>query len=520
MMMRLGVPVLAAIVLCACNGNAPTDAAREAGERMYREGILVSGKPMTALVGGDIPVVGTQFSCENCHGRSGMGAAEGPYVVPPVAGQFLFAPSPQPERDAYNRESLARVLRDGVTPSGRVLLPELMPRYVLGTDDVDALATYLAELSAGNSPGVDDAVIRFATVIAGDADRDDATAMLDVLRRFAEDINRQTRNESGRWDRGYTPESKLPTVFRDWVIDEWVLEGEAQTWPEQLEAYYREAPVFAIAGGMGNGPWKPVAEFCESNKVPCLYPSTDLPWHQTGDFYTLYFSAGLFLEARLMAASLAERGVSSVVQVYCDPDHELAANALQEAATSVSVHNVSYDCARPLPLEHLQSLVGPDSAVVLWLDEDQVAGLPETVPGSAIYLSSTLAGTTPPGVLANGRELFVAHPYRLPGRLDPALRRFELWARSRNVTITAPRLQAETYFACLVLKDAVKHMGRFFIREFALDMLDHAESLAAYMPVYEQPSFGPGQRFISKGGYVLPVIDGRLVTEDALWIVP
>ena len=281
-MIRKGVLALALSALYACGGetaqdNAASTAPVDAGERMYREGILVSGEPMTALVGGDIPVVGTQFSCENCHGRSGMGAAEGPYVVPPVSAQFLFAPSPQPERPAYDRDSLAKLLRDGVTPSGRALSPELMPRYRLGEVDVDAMTAYLAKLSAGNSPGVDDKVIRFASITTAGADRDQADASLAVLRRFAEDINRQTRNESGRWDRGYTPESKWPTVFREWVIDEWTLTGEAETWSEQLEDYYREGPVFAVVGGTGAGSWQPISEFCERNKVPCLYPSTSMP---------------------------------------------------------------------------------------------------------------------------------------------------------------------------------------------------------------------------------------------------
>jgi len=517
-MIRKGVPALVAIALCACSSEAPEETVTDAGERMYRDGILASGEPMTALVGGDIPITGTQFSCESCHGRSGMGAAEGPYVVPPVAGQFLFAPSPQPERPAYDRASLGRVLREGITPSGRQLPPELMPRYVLGDDDVDVLATYLENLSSKNSPGVDDEVIRFATITTESADPDEAQAVLTVVRRFAEDINRQTRNESERWDRLYKPESKLPTVFRDWVIDEWRLAGPPDSWPEQLEQYHEATPVFALVSGTGPGSWQPVAEFCERNKVACLYPSADLPFHRDGDFYTIYFSAGLMLEARLIAAHLEERSVSNVVQVYCDPEYEAVVDELHDALDNITTHAVSFDCARPLPLGHLETLSGDGSAIVLWLGPKQLEALPDSIEAASLYVSSTLTDATPPA--ATGQAMFMAHPYRLPGKIDPAMRRFEVWAKSRNVEITSPRLQAEAYFACLVTKDAVKHMRRYFIREFALDMLDHAESLGAYLPFYDQPSFGPGQRFISKGGYVLPVVDGKIVTQDARRIVP
>ena len=517
-MIRKGVPALVAIALCACSGEAPQETATDAGERMYRDGILASGEPMTALVGGDIPITGTQFSCESCHGRSGMGAAEGPYVVPPVAGQFLFAPSPQPERPAYDRNGLAVLLRDGITPSGRVLSPELMPRYEIGDSDVDVLMAYLENLSSANSPGVDDEVIRFATVTTDAGNRDEAQAVLSVVRRFAEDINRQTRNESERWDRLHKPESKLPTVFRDWVIDEWRLAGPPESWPEQLERFYRETPVFALVSGTGDGSWQPVSEFCERNKVACLYPSTDLPFRHEGDFYTVYFSAGLLLEARMIARHLDERSVSSVVQVYCNPEYEPVIDALNGALDNVTTHSVSFDCARPLPLEHLESLSGDRSAIVLWLAPEHLEAVPDSIEAESLYVSSTLTDATPP--TAPGKTMFIAHPYRLPGKIDPAMRRFEAWAKSRDVEVTALRPQAEAYFACLVTKDAVKHMRRYFIREFALDMLDHAESLGAYLPAYDQPSFGPGQRFISKGGYVLPVVDGKIDTREARRIVP
>ena len=200
---------------------------------MYRNGVLPSGEPITALVAGDVPIVGTQFSCESCHGRSGMGAAEGDYVVPSVAAQFLFAESPQPARPAYDKDSLAKLLREGVTPSGRVLSPQLMPRYQLADADVDTLLAYLETLSPGDSPGVNDSTIRFAVIVTDEPDTAERDAVVAVVRRFAEDINRQTRNDGERWDRGYTPESKLPTVFREWAIDEWVLSGAPSTWRGQ-----------------------------------------------------------------------------------------------------------------------------------------------------------------------------------------------------------------------------------------------------------------------------------------------
>jgi hypothetical protein len=487
----------------------------EAGLRIYRDGILPSGEPMTALVAGDVPVIGTQFSCESCHGRSGMGTAEGAYVVPPVAAQFLFVESPQPKRPAYNTDSLARVLRDGVTPSGRALSPELMPRYRLADDDVAALTAYLATLSAGNSPGVNDKVIRFATVVTEDVDPMEREAVLAVLNKFAEEINRQTRAESERWDRGYTPESRLPTVFREWLIEEWTLSGPPESWNEQLESYYQQQPIFAMLGGLGTGSWRPVSDFCERQEIPCLFPGTDSPLARDGDFYTQYFSRGLVLEADLIAAHLAAQPVQRVIQIYCDPELALAVTALRHSLAQVGTEEetITHDCREPLP----RLATRDETATVLWLRNDQLTGLP----AGRKDISSTLLESDPSELLLTAKgPILMAHPYLLPGKTDPAMRRFELWAKTRGIDITTPRQQAQAFFTCLALRHALKHMGRFFVRDYVLDTLDHAQNLVAYLPFYPRATLGPGQRFLSKGGYVLPITDGRLETAEAKWILP
>jgi mono/diheme cytochrome c family protein len=521
--------LLLAGLLSACDGADPKPAADGAadpadGRRMYRDGLLPSGESLTAIVAGDVPILGTQFSCQSCHGRSGMGAAEGAYVVPPIAGQFLFAPSPQPKRPAYTEESLARLLRDGVTPDGR-LLGELMPLYKLTDDEVAAMTAYLARLSFGISPGVDDKVIRFATVVTEDVDAGERAAVLDVLNTFVREKNSNTRLESERWDRGYTPYSRLATVHRDWVLEEWTLTGPPESWDKQLEQRYRDTPVFALLSGLSNDSWGPVGRFCERNEIPCLFPGTRMTDAAEGDFYTLYYSRGLELEADLIADHLAKQPVSDVIQVFCGVAPAQAASGLRASLQEqeLTVSELAFDCDDALPVAELieRSESTPDAAIVLWLGQEHIAGIEGGLPPSRVYFSSTLLGDKPDSTtLSVPGAAFMAHPFLLPGQFDPAMARFKAWAKSRGIEMTAPRRQSEAFFACLVVKDAVKHIGRFFIREFMLDMLDHAQSLVAYLPYYPRPTLGPGQRFVNKGGYVLPIVDGQLHTDDAAWILP
>lgn len=155
------------------------------GERMYREGILPSGKPMQAFVNGDVPVSGTAFTCLSCHLRSGLGSVEGTVVTPATNGNTLYQPrtlllkgfesvprlakyaEALHPRPAYNDETLAAAIAAGVDPTGREL-DNVMPRYELDAADMAILIYYLKHLSAEPSPGVSKTTLRFATVITGE----------------------------------------------------------------------------------------------------------------------------------------------------------------------------------------------------------------------------------------------------------------------------------------------------------------------------------------------------------------
>jgi hypothetical protein len=188
----------------------------------------------------------------------------------------------------------------------------------------------------------------------------------------------------------------------------------------------------------------------------------------------------------------------------------------------IDVRRQAFDCDEETPSDQLQGLLEEPrgSVIVYWLDKAHLSNV--AVPsGVRVYLSSTLIGDEiEPLPEPVSDSAYLVHPYRLPGTLDPAFRRMDAWTRTRNIEIRYPRLQGEAFFAAMLMSEIVKHLDKFYIREYVLDLLGHAQGMALYLPYYSRATFGPGQIYVSKGGYILPVINGKPDLSDVEWILP
>ncbi|PHS17134.1 MAG: hypothetical protein COA86_10795 [Kangiella sp.] len=494
------------------------------GREIYQNGRLPNGDNVTAIVAGDVPINGSQFSCENCHGRSGMGATEGNYVVPSVIGDFLFTQKHQTKRPNYTVKSLKKALVDGIDFSGNPFDP-LMPRYILSDSNVEALAIYLKSLSSRIQPGLHDNAIHLSTVVTEDIDPTARKAILDVLQKFASEKNRQTRLESKRPNRGLRPEIRLPTLFRPWKLDVWTLKGDRKTWQSQLQNYYDNDPVFAMIGGLSSGSWDPIGQFCEKNKLPCLFPTTKLANSQPNDWYSIHFSKGLELEANILAKHFVKNKRNHIIQVYCSKIASKAASILSAnlEKNQIKSSHLKFDCADNVPNSKLQTYLKkkPNSPVILWVEKEKLLAMNSSQKINKLYLSSVLLNGDLDDLDGLAFEAFYAtYLYRLPGKRDSAMTRFKVWAKLRKIAITHPKLQAEAFFAVFAANDSLEHIRRFRIQDYLLEMLDHSEGLPLYLPSYPRASLGPGQRFLSKGGYILPLINGKADIENAEWVQP
>lgn len=539
----------------AASRHAPaahgTEALLKAGEDIYLRGLLSSGLPVQAIrESGNAS--GADAACVNCHRHSGLGSthqSNGVRVglrssqIPPIAGRYLFengtgreAPNlpyvdgMRTDRPPYTPETLARALRDGIDPSGR-RLGALMPRFDLPDGDLAALVAYLKTLYPPQVPGVSPGTLHFATVVAPGVDPARRGAMLEVMQKFfAERNSRQMVQSAPLRASGHTQYSRsMFMVHRQWQLHVWDLVGPASTWGAQLERYFAREPVLAVVSGLARD-WTPVHEFCERQRVPCLFPNVEVPVEAPGDFYELYLSRALLLEADLIGTSLASAQAGSpaknVYQVYRAGDSgEAGAKELGKTlrGRGTVVHDVALEPAGGSVAAAVQAASGAD-ALVLWLRPDDLAALGDArAAPPLVYVSGQMGGLENAPLPAAWRELArMAYPYDLPEkrtvREDYALG----WFRIRGIKVVDEQMQADTYLACGLVSEALNGMVDAFYGPYLIEELQAMAEHRIVTGYYPRLSLAEGQQFASKGGYLVRFRDreGPAIAAASEWIVP
>jgi hypothetical protein len=506
-------------------GTVTNEEAVEYGRRIYMEGVLPSGEPLTAIVNGDVEITGDFVVCGECHRRSGLGASEGQSVAPPVVGALLYEPfqlptsrppAPPVLRPAYTYDTLAVSIREGISSNGSEFDP-LMPRYPLTDEEMRYLIAYLESLSADPDPGVTDTEIHFATIVSDTVDPAARKAMLDVMERFIEQKNTETRYETKRATNGPWHKDWMFKRYRKWVLHTWEVSGDPTTWQDQLANQYKEAPVFAIVNGIIDESWAPIHEFCQINSVPCLFPTTDLPVTDSEDQYSLYLSKGITIEAEAIAHQLREQGVQaeSIVQVFdaSDARSSLAAHRLEELMgrrlASLSADQWSNEKPKA-------------TVTVAWLDTRRVNDLIGEGRDGDVYLSGSLLGgeeaALSPQLKQNAQ---IVYSTALPTETARLLARSTGWFRFKRIYDPQHEtIQANAYFTMKMVGGGLFGIGTYFNRDFFIEKIEHIVDNAIYTSVYPYMSLAPEQRFVSKGVRIGAFgDDGRLVTV-VNWLVP
>jgi len=496
------------------------------GEAMYRRGMLPSGEPMIGFVQGDIEVSGPILTCANCHMRSGLGSYEGGVTTLPTNGAKLYSPltngydlpstsmgyrpltAPRP---AYTDEALATALWEGVDAAGREM-SATMPRYILDDREMEIMIFYLKNLSSTHSPGATREVLRLATVVSEGIPPDDRKSMLAPMTSFIKRFPRKV------------------------ILDVWELKGPQDSWRTQLEKQYRQQPVFALLGGIVAGPWRPVHEFCETNSIPAILPITNLPVVSESDLYTLYFSKGYYQEGEAAAKYLGHAVElppdKTVVQVYRETDK---GKTLVEGFThswnklgSSRVINWTIDGSETTGVQFWRKVADkyPGAVLVLWLEPDDLTGI-ETLgelrqKPHMVFFSSTMineAYTVIPDKLRN--LSYITYPFGLPDeRAISRINAAQFW-RGRHVQSPNKAIAEMVYSQVGLFSQAFGGLKNNRYRDYFLDLFDMMEDQTGYGVRYPRLSFGPGQRYASKGCYIVSLTRGpepELIKESD-WII-
>jgi hypothetical protein len=564
------------------------------GRRIYLEGIGANGKPIVGLRFGGVEMEGPAVVCVTCHRRSGLGAVEGVDQVAPIAGRFTFGDDPlalvsmnfrniknfNQKHEPFDEQSFAAAIRQGKHMSGRDLSP-IMPRFEFSDAELRGLSSYLRTLSAKWSPGVDARVIQFATVITPDVSPQRKQVFLETIKAA---VNQKNGNFAPRMRTMSTSAEMMLNTNRFWNLAVWELTGEPNTWAAQLEERYRAQPVFALVSGLGAGQWMPVHDFCERQQVACWFPSIDAPpVSATKDFYSLYFSKGVELEADVLARHLSTAKPARLVQLQRgDAVGRAGVAHLQAALASLAppipVVTRTLDGTDAASLSRALADVGPNDAVMMWWPQADVPALDAVaVPKGAMYLSARMAGAERAPLSGAWKSAVrMVYPYQLPEKRAAGLFYFNSWLKVVKLELREEALQSEVYFAMSylteTLTDMLDNVHVDYMIERAENMLslregakaeDEARELttARYnkggvggaqgamarlatpearksprpMPgqtaqvlvkregttIYPRLSLAQGQRFASKGAYIVHFgADGKSVVAESDWIVP
>jgi cytochrome c553 len=518
------------------------------GESIYLRGVLGSNAPLEGTRGdGSARTEGAAVACVKCHRRSGLGMKEGPVLIPPITGQFLFhslhaksaevqlpyVENARANREGYTEATLARVIRQGVDSDGKTLA-SLMPRFDLSDADMTALIAYLRTLDRSDIPGVTDKVLHFATIITPDADPVKRRGMLDVMEHYFADKNTFPFPPSPPMrSSGHTLYSKsMYMAQRRWQLHVWQLTGPAATWEKQLQHDFAAEPVMAAISGLGGSNWAPVHQFCERARLPCLFPNAEVPVVADQDFYSLYFSRGVLLEADLIADRIRTPAdghtVTSVLQIYRTGDSgEAAARVLAAALKPHGISVRSQALAARSDDSRLTDALRSGTAadtLVLWLRPADIAALGEApATTGTVYVSGLMGGLEHTPLPAGWRSRsWIAYPFDLPDRSRVRVSLPLQWFTIRHIPVVAEQVQLDTYLACGVLAESVGHMADVFVPEYLVERAEEMLERRLMTGAYPRLTLSEGERFASKGGYMVQFAGsaGTQMIADRDWTVP
>jgi hypothetical protein len=217
-----------------------------------------------------------------------------------------------------------------------------------------------------------------------------------------------------------------------------------------------------------------------------------------------------------------------VTQVFRRGDiGDEAAGALRSVLLSsgMQIQNIALpESGSPQALASVLKNNAENSVVVLWLRPGDLAALPATPPdASTVFISGLMGGLENAPVPQGWRAAaHLSYPFDLPDQRKIRMNFPSVWFKVHNIPVVDERVQSDTYLACGILAETLAEMLDSFVRDYLVERVEIMLSHRVITGYYPRLSLAPGERFASKGGYMVRFAgeNGNKLVADGNWIVP
>jgi hypothetical protein len=149
--------------------------------------------------------------------------------------------------------------------------------------------------------------------------------------------------------------------------------------------------------------------------------------------------------------------------------------------------------------------------------------LPSVPPPAGVLISGLMGNLEHAPIPGAWRaEVRMTYPLDLPASRAVRMN-FPLgWFRSVGLPVTAEKVQVDTYLSCVILAETLGHMLDSFVPEYLVERLEMMIGRRLANAYYPRLTLAAGQRFASKGGYIVRFdgAEGARLRADTPWVAP
>jgi ABC-type branched-subunit amino acid transport system substrate-binding protein len=475
------------------------------GKQIYLKTTSPFGREIKAFIGiASTEAPGSVMPCMNCHGRNGLGRP-GSGIYP---SNITFKELSKPyrvrlmdgrQRPAYNDETLARAITEGIDPAGNRLNPA-MPTYTMAKEDLETLVTYLKRLGSELDPGVSETRIRIGTFLPEEGRLAEAgRAMRAMFEAYFNEINLQ----GGLYHRKIELEAVL---FPD----------RAKSSLSTVKRLIDEKEIFAMIGGIPAGADREIADILEQEEVPLIGPYTFFPQHLSLNRFVFYLFSGIKEEMLIQLHFLKRKTRNLDLKIaFVYPAGEMLEEMEERILESVkqegwrSFHKAPYPSGRFDPVSMATELQQKGVEAVLFFGSweetkafvfsaDRIGWTP------SLFLSGSMVGRDLFNLPARfERKVYLTYPTLPSDRTETGLREMRELFKKYGLMEGHLPVQVYAFAASKILAEGIKQSGKEISREKLVEKLEGLSGFETGLT--PKITYGPNRRIGALGAHVVMV---------------